>query len=77
MSPPTGVDPTQQRIFQMMPFVFTFVMAQYTVGLLIYWTWSSFITIFQQYVLMRRYKVENPIDDFFGRLRSGNKQAAE
>jgi len=43
-------------------------MAQYAVGLLIYWTWSSLITILQQYVLMRRFKVANPIDDFLGRF---------
>jgi YidC/Oxa1 family membrane protein insertase len=38
------------------------------VGLLIYWTWSSLITILQQYVMMRRFKVDNPIDDFLGRF---------
>ena len=38
------------------------------VGLLIYWTWSSLITILQQYVMMRRFKVDNPIDDFIGRF---------
>jgi len=27
----------------------------------------SVFTIVQQYVLMRRFKVENPIDDFFAR----------
>jgi YidC/Oxa1 family membrane protein insertase len=43
-------------------------MAQYAVGLLIYWTWSSLITIVQQYVLMRRFKVDNPIDSFIGRF---------
>jgi YidC/Oxa1 family membrane protein insertase len=51
-----------------MPLIFTFIMAQYAVGLLIYWTWSSLITILQQYLLMRRFKVDNPIDDFFGRF---------
>ena len=68
MSPQQGVDPTQQMIFKFMPIMFTFILAQYAVGLLIYWTWSSVITIAQQYVMMRRFKVENPIDNFFARF---------
>jgi YidC/Oxa1 family membrane protein insertase len=68
MTPQTGIDPTQQMIFKFMPIMFTFILAQYAVGLLIYWTWSSFITIFQQYIMMRRFKVDNPIDDFLARF---------
>ncbi|HEV2364485.1 MAG TPA: membrane protein insertase YidC [Caulobacteraceae bacterium] len=68
MTPQTGIDPTQQLIFKLMPFFFTFILAQYSVGLLIYWTWSSLISIAQQYVLMRRFKVANPIDDFLARF---------
>jgi YidC/Oxa1 family membrane protein insertase len=68
MSPQQGTDPTQQMIFKFMPIMFTFILAQYAVGLLIYWTWSSVITIAQQYVMMRRFKVENPIDSFLARF---------
>ena len=68
MTPQTGIDPTQQLIFKFMPIMFTFILAQYAVGLLIYWTWSSLITIFQQYVMMRRFKVDNPIDEFLRRF---------
>jgi YidC/Oxa1 family membrane protein insertase len=68
MTPQTGIDPTQQMIFKFMPVMFTFILAQYAVGLLIYWTWSSLITILQQYVMMRRFKVDNPIDEFFARF---------
>ncbi|HEY1560796.1 MAG TPA: membrane protein insertase YidC [Caulobacteraceae bacterium] len=68
MTPMQGMDPTQQTMYRFMPIIFTFIMAQYAVGLLIYWTWSSLITILQQYLLMRRFKVDNPIDDFFGRF---------
>jgi len=69
MSPQTGIDPTQQMLFKLMPIFFTFILAQYAVGLLIYWTWSSLITIVQQYLMMRRFKVDNPIDDFINRFR--------
>ncbi len=68
MSPQTGIDATQQMLFKLMPILFTFILAQYAVGLLIYWTWSSLITIVQQYIMMRRFKVDNPIDDFLGRF---------
>jgi len=68
MTPQTGIDPTQQLIFKLMPIMFTFILAQYAVGLLIYWTWSSLITILQQYVMMRRFKVDNPIDEFLRRF---------
>jgi len=67
MNPPAP-DPTQQRIFQLMPLIFTFIMAPFAVGLLIYWTWSNVLTTLQQYVIMRRFKVDNPIDRLIGRL---------
>jgi YidC/Oxa1 family membrane protein insertase len=61
---------------QLMPIMFTFFMAPFAVGLLIYWTWSNIITVIQQYVLMRHYKVDTPIDRLFSRL-VGQKKAAE
>ncbi|HEY7899756.1 MAG TPA: membrane protein insertase YidC [Caulobacteraceae bacterium] len=70
MTPMQGIDPTQQALFRFMPLIFMFIMAQYAVGLLIYWTWSSLITILQQYVLMRKFKVDNPIDQFLARFHA-------
>jgi YidC/Oxa1 family membrane protein insertase len=67
MSPPAG-DPTTQRMMQFLPLIFTFTLAQVTVGLLIYWTWSNLLTILQQYVIMHRFKVENPIDNLLARF---------
>ena len=75
MSPPAP-DPMQQRIFQLMPLLFTFIMAQFAIGLLVYYTWSNILTALQQYVIMRRFKVENPIDKLIARL-SGKPSAAE
>ena len=68
MNPPAP-DPVQRKIFQFFPVIFTFVMAPFAVGLVIYWTWSNVLSILQQYVIMRRYKVDNPIDDIIARLR--------
>ena len=67
MNPPAP-DPMQQRIFQLMPIMFTFIMAPFAVGLIIYWTFSNCLSILQQYIIMHRLKVDNPIDRFFGRF---------
>jgi len=75
MNPPAP-DPMQQRIFQLMPIMFTFIMAGFPAGLLIYWTFSNLFSIFQQYIIMHRLKVENPIDNFIARLRGEGKATA-
>jgi YidC/Oxa1 family membrane protein insertase len=67
MSPPAP-DPVQQRIFQLMPLLFTFIMAQFAIGLLVYYTWSNCLTVLQQYVIMRRFKVDNPIDQIIRKV---------
>ena len=72
MSPPAP-DPMQQRIFQLMPILFTFIMAQFAIGLLVYYTWSNILTAIQQYVIMRRFKVDNPIDQLIGKLTNRGK----
>jgi YidC/Oxa1 family membrane protein insertase len=68
MNPPAG-DPIQQRIFQLFPIIFTFTLSQFAVGLVIYWCWSNILTIVQQYIMMRRYGVENPIDKIIARMQ--------
>jgi len=75
MSPPAP-DPIQQRIFQLMPLLFTFIMAQFAIGLLVYYTWSNCLTALQQYVIMRRFKVDNPIDQLIRRV-TGKPKAVE
>ena len=70
MSPQTqNIDPAQKQIFKLMPVIITFFMAKVASGLLIYWVWSTMLTIVQQYVIMHRHGTENPIDTFLGRLR--------
>ena len=68
MNPPAA-DPIQQKIFQWFPVIFTFTLSGFAVGLVIYWCWSNVLTIFQQYIIMRRYKVENPIDQIIARFK--------
>jgi YidC/Oxa1 family membrane protein insertase len=66
---PASPDPTQQQMMKFIPIIFVFFMARYPVGLMLYWTWSATLSIIQQYFIMHRYKVDNPIDNFIARLR--------
>jgi YidC/Oxa1 family membrane protein insertase len=68
MSPPPSTDPTQKLIFQFFPIIFTFTLARSPAGLLLYWSFSNLFTICQQYVIMHRLKVDNPIDTFLARV---------
>ena len=68
MNPPAP-DPVQRQIFQMMPIVFTFIMAPFAAGLLVYWAWNNILSIIQQYFIMRKFGAENPIDGLIARLR--------
>lgn len=54
---PAPTDPIQARIFAFLPIVFTFVLASFPAGLVIYWTWNNILSMLQQYILMRK----NPI----------------
>ena len=51
---PQPADPMQQRIFQLLPVVFTFILAQFPAGLVLYWTSNNIFTIAQQYIIMKR-----------------------
>jgi YidC/Oxa1 family membrane protein insertase len=51
---PPPPDPTQAMIFNWMPVVFTFLLATFPAGLVIYWAWNNFLSILQQYLIMRR-----------------------
>ena len=55
---PTPPDPTQAMIFTWMPVVFTFMLASFPAGLVIYWAWNNTLSVTQQYVIMRRQGVE-------------------
>ena len=51
---PTPPDPTQAMIFNWMPVIFTFMMAGFPAGLVIYWAWNNLLSIIQQGVIMKR-----------------------
>jgi YidC/Oxa1 family membrane protein insertase len=51
---PASTDPTQSAILNWMPVVFTFMLAKFSAGLVIYWTWNNFLSVIQQSIVMRR-----------------------
>jgi YidC/Oxa1 family membrane protein insertase len=51
---PTPPDPTQQMIFGWMPLIFTFMLAGFPAGLVIYWAWNNLLSVLQQSFIMRR-----------------------
>ena len=50
---PPPPDPIQAKIFQWMPFFFTFLLAGFPSGLVIYWTWNNLLSITQQWWITR------------------------
>jgi YidC/Oxa1 family membrane protein insertase len=51
---PQPPDPIQAKVFLFMPIIFTFLLATFPAGLVIYWTWNNILSIAQQWVIMRR-----------------------
>ncbi len=51
---PTPPDPTQAMLFTWMPVIFTFMLASFPAGLVIYWAWNNTLSILQQGLIMRR-----------------------
>jgi YidC/Oxa1 family membrane protein insertase len=76
---PAPPDPTQKMIFDWMPVLFTFMLASFPAGLVIYWAWNNTLSVTQQAVIMRKNgaKIElfdnlkRDIGGLFGRKKSG------
>ncbi|WP_137387683.1 membrane protein insertase YidC [Rhodoligotrophos defluvii] len=79
---PAPPDPIQAKIFNWMPVFFTFLLASFPAGLVIYWSWNNLLSVLQQYVIMRRQGVDV---DLLGNIReslpfakkNGSKAEAE
>jgi len=66
---PPPPDPTQAKIFAFLPVIFTFVLAGFPAGLVIYYAWNNALTVLQQYVIMRRHGNETQFDKLIAHLR--------
>ena len=64
---PTPPDPTQKMIFDWMPLIFTFMLASFPAGLVIYWAWNNLLSVLQQSYIMQKNgaKIE-----LFGNIKS-------
>jgi len=51
---PAPPDATQQMIFNWMPIIFTFMLAHFAAGLVIYWAWNNTLSVAQQALIMKR-----------------------
>ena len=60
---PTPPDPTQKMIFDWMPLIFTFMLAGFPAGLVIYWAWNNLLSVAQQSYIMRRNGVKVELFD--------------
>jgi len=52
---PPPPDPTQAMIFNYMPIIFTFMLANFPAGLVIYWAWNNTLSVTQQSFIMHRH----------------------
>ncbi|MBL6946906.1 MAG: membrane protein insertase YidC, partial [Rhodospirillales bacterium] len=51
---PQPADPIQAKVFMFLPLIFTFLLAQFPAGLVIYWAWNNTLSIAQQWVIMKK-----------------------
>ena len=54
---PPPPDPIQAKIFMMLPFIFTFLLATFPAGMVIYWTFNNILSIAQQSLILRKQKL--------------------
>jgi YidC/Oxa1 family membrane protein insertase len=60
---PAPPDPTQKMIFDWMPLIFTFMLASFPAGLVIYWAWNNSLSVIQQSVIMRKHGIKVELID--------------
>ncbi len=75
---PTPPDKTQAMIFNWMPVVFTYMLAQFPAGLVIYYAWNNSLSILQQSIIMKRHGVKIELfDNLKGVFRRKKPAASE
>ncbi|MGB2932090.1 MAG: membrane protein insertase YidC, partial [Methyloceanibacter sp.] len=63
---PAPPDPIQAKVFAWMPVFFTFLLAGFPAGLVIYWAWNNTLSVLQQALIMHRQGVEIPLLENLG-----------
>src|SRR5947199_6770782 len=71
-------DPTQKMIFDWMPLIFTFMLAGFSAGLVIYWAWNNTLSVLQQSVIINKHgaKIEllDNLKDLWARITGSGKK---
>jgi YidC/Oxa1 family membrane protein insertase len=74
---PAPQDPVQASMFRWMPLIFTFMMASFPAGLVIYYSWNNTLSILQQSIIMKKNGVKIELWDnlksLFNRKPTGTK----
>jgi YidC/Oxa1 family membrane protein insertase len=65
---PEPTDPVQKAVFGWMPLIFTFMLASFPAGLVIYWAWNNILSVAQQYYIMKRQGVKVELWDNISRM---------
>jgi YidC/Oxa1 family membrane protein insertase len=73
---PTPPDPTQKMIFDWMPVIFTFMLASFPAGLVIYWAWNNLLSVLQQSAIMRKNGVKIELFDNLKSTFAGGKKTS-
>ena len=74
---PAPPDPVQQKVFAWMPVFFTFLLAGFPAGLVIYWAWNNTLSVIQQATIMHRQGVEIPLLENLGFKAAASGKAAD
>jgi YidC/Oxa1 family membrane protein insertase len=73
---PEPTDEIQKTIFGWMPIVFTFMLASFPAGLVIYWAWNNLLSVLQQYAIMRKMGTKVELWDNLKKTFQFGKKAA-
>ena len=71
---PPPPDPTTKVVFDWMPVIFTFMLASFSAGLVIYWAWNNLLSVIQQSIIMNKHgaKIElfDNVKALFGKKKT-------
>ncbi len=77
---PAPPDPAQKVMFDWMPIIFTFMLANFSAGLVIYWAWNNTLSCTQQSIIMKKHgaKIElwDNIRALFGKKKTESRGPA-
>ena len=72
---PPPPDPAQKMIFDYMPIIFTFMLAGFSAGLVIYWAWNNTLSVIQQSVIMHKHGAKIELFDNIKAMFAKKKKA--